>query len=64
MKPVILLFTYCLNLLIPANITMALSKHYKYVLYYYYYYYYYYSYGKNLGNQVFISMKSELMEGF
>ena len=58
MKPVILIFTYYLNLLIPANIPMALSKHYEYVLYYNYYYI------THLGNKVFISMKSELMDKF
>ena len=29
-----------------------------------YYYYYYYSYVTNLGTQVFISIKSEIMDGF
>ena len=38
---------------------LALSNQYKYVSYYYSYYYV-----TNLGTQVFISIKSEIMDGF
>ena len=42
-----------------SKLSKLSSNQYKYVLYYYYYYYI-----TNLGTQVFISIKSEIMDGF